>query len=336
MRRAASFRPHCETHRSVVGRFADNTEGGAGLPGRPVETMNAENNCQQTPAASREGQAAEGQGTTGPAGKPRSGRDRFIKGCFLAAVLIAAVIVYMLQRAGPRFGADWSKDLTAALDQASREERPVLAYFIEYSSAQEVQDTARTLRIGHNPKAIADARLIKVRVKTQMGSDLAGKYGLTRLPAMAVLSPQGRICKLATGPIGQEHFRVRFLEPELEGQGWLRGNPENFDLVIRNAAQAKQPVLTLFTLTPSSGDARRMAFTTLADTAAEELMRRGGFVRVVVRVEDARDELATKHGITQFPTLLLIAPDGRRTTRTGFLGLKDFREFLASVSAGPR
>ena len=79
-----------------------------------------------------------------------------------------------------------------------------------------------------------------------------------------------------------------------------------------------------------------MAFTTLADTAAEELMRKGGFARVVVRVEDARDELATKHGITQFPTLLLIAPDGRQTRRTGFLGLKDFRTFLASASAGPR
>jgi thioredoxin-related protein len=290
--------------------------------------MTAANNNSEPCSGTPDGNDDTGRAAT-RGGKAR--KDRWIKGCFLAAVLIAAVIVYVMQREGVGLHG-WEDDLEAALVRAERENRPLLVYFVRSFSADTVRRMASTtLAKPDNERAIQEAGLIKVKVKTSIDSDLAKKYGLSKLPTMVVLSPEGRKCATindyAGQFIGELPFRNEFLEPKLEG--WL-GN--NFQDALRNAGQAGKPVLALFAAVPSSGETRRLAFTTLAAEAAKDRLDKGRFVKVAVRLPGEEHPLAKQYAVARFPTLLIITPTGEHHRREGFVTLEQFTGFLASAA----
>ena len=300
--------------------------------------MNEQDTRPEGTSDARSNNDASGQEIPPPAGKGRKSRkDRWIKGSFLAAVLIAAAIVYILQLEGPKFPG-WGKDLAGALERAKSENRPVLVYFVRSSSAEIVRRMARTtLARPENLRAMKEAAFIKVKVETSADSDLAKRYGLTKLPTMVVLSPEGKRCPtmkdFAGQFIGEVPFRSELLEPKFEG--WLSNRQNDFDEVLRKARGEGLFVLALFMGTTSSGETRRLAFVTLADEAARKAIEKQQFVRITVRIADEKHPLAKRYQVVKFPTLLVITPTGRQHSIQGFATAAKFLDFLAAATSQP-
>ncbi|HUS47362.1 MAG TPA: thioredoxin family protein [Phycisphaerae bacterium] len=305
---------------------------------RYVRIMTEETSKSETgPSAQSSNKDVHQQGPAPAAAGRKLRKDRWIKRGFVAAILIAAVIVYVLQMEGPRLSG-WEDDLNAALVQAKEENRPVLVYFVRSLSSQVVRDMAnKTLAKKENKQAITDAGFIMVKVETTIESETARRYGLTKLPTMAVLSSEGARCAtmndFAGQFIGEMQFRNDFLEPKFEG--WDNVLPADFDKALDKARKEGLPVLALFTGLVSTGEARRLAFTTLASQAAGEAMEKGRFEKIIVRLLDEKHLLARDYKIARLPTLLIITPTGERRRLEGLVTKEKFLDFLAGPTSQP-
>jgi len=271
--------------------------------------------------------------------QPRKpGRDRLIKRLFILALLVAAALVYFLQLEGPSFPGWDETDLSAALETAKQKDRPVLVYFISSRPSQIARRMAKTtLAKRDNREAIDSAELIRVLVETSTDSDLATKYSLSKLPTMMVLSPEGVQCPTmkdyAGEFIGEVPFRNEFLEPRLDG--WLDSRRHNLENALRQAKREDRPLLALFMGVPSSGEARRLAFTTLAAKSAREAIQKARYLLIAARVTDEQHPLARKYGIKKLPTLVIITPAGQQRRREGYVKTEDFLKFLAPGASAP-
>lgn len=140
----------------------------------------------------------------------KRGRKHLI--LFVCIIIIAVAFVQYLQRRGPRLEG-WTDRLDAALNQGRRENRPLLVFFMgSVPGATARRLAGGTLEKSANREAIADGRFIKVKVMLSSASELAGRYKITELPTMVLLSPEGNELNRRSGFIGEVPFRRGFLD----------------------------------------------------------------------------------------------------------------------------
>lgn len=136
--------------------------------------------------------------------RPKSGKDRWVKLGFLGAVVIVALVLYMRQVQGPTLSADWGGNLDAALDTAKGSGQRVVVFF--YSPRGSHEDNSfviDSLMHSVSKNAIDNAKALRVQVAVgDPKAPLAARYALTALPAVAVLSPQGKLLDVRTGRVG--------------------------------------------------------------------------------------------------------------------------------------
>lgn len=141
--------------------------------------------------------------------------DRRVKLIFLAVAVAAALVVYLVLQRDPPLLRDWPGNLDEALRQAAKENRRVLAFFVSSPLSEDAKWIASTtLKKGHNRRAIADGKFVrvKVRLKTSLDSKTARAYRIRRLPTMLILSPDGTELNRREGRIGEVPFREGFLD----------------------------------------------------------------------------------------------------------------------------
>ncbi len=153
----------------------------------------------------------EGNTNQTPREKPR--KDRWIRLGFLAVVVVAVGAIYLVQRRGPALKG-WNPGLNAALEQAGRENRRLLVFFM-YSPPSEAarRMAATTLAQAQNRQAIEKGRFVRVKVPvSSLQSELARQYKLKSLPTMMVLDSDGIERNRREGFIGEVAFRRGFLD----------------------------------------------------------------------------------------------------------------------------
>ena len=114
--------------------------------------------------------------------------------------------------------ADWADDLGTALEQAGREGRRVLVFFMHSPPGQ----TERWLvsnTIPKNAKHIKNGSYITVKasVSRNLKDELAQRYGIREVPTLMILDSQGREIARRTGKVGETDFGRFLLDPNSPG-----------------------------------------------------------------------------------------------------------------------
>jgi len=127
---------------------------------------------------------------------------------FLAVLVAVVGFIWYIQR-NPSPPADWGTNLDDAIEQAGRENRQVLVWFTGIRNSQQWKDMRGRVRIPQTKNIIKKKNFVCVNVEvgTSMDSDLARKYGITKLPTFLILDPQGKEVKRTEGPIGEQALR---------------------------------------------------------------------------------------------------------------------------------
>jgi len=145
--------------------------------------------------------------------QPRSRQDRWVKLGFLLVAIATVAVIWWIQRNPPML-ADWADDLSTALDQARREDRRVLVFFMHSPPGQ----TERWLvsnTIPKNDKHIKGGNYIAVKasVSKNLKDELAEQYGIREVPTLLILDPQGKEIGRRTGRVGEIDFGRFLREP---------------------------------------------------------------------------------------------------------------------------
>lgn len=142
-----------------------------------------------------------------------SPRDRWIKIGFVLVLVAAVVAVYLFQKRDLSIQG-WGNDLNAALSKAKAENRMVVAFFVSSPPSDTAKQIARRrIPKGDNQKALKEGNFIPVVVSLNnaLESEPAMKYGLTKLPTLMVLLPDGTERNRNEGMIGEVDFRQNLL-----------------------------------------------------------------------------------------------------------------------------
>jgi hypothetical protein len=115
--------------------------------------------------------------------------------------------------------------------------------------------------------------------------------------------------------------------------GWSEDLEE---ALARGQAEGRHVVLFVRSF-PVSEDDKWMVLNTLAKEENRQALKKGNFI-LVERVLNRSADWARKYGLTGTPTMLVIAPDGKRFHRQeGRIGETEFRdEFLKAPLREPR
>jgi hypothetical protein len=154
---------------------------------------------------------ADAQGPAVAAAKPGApGRnDRWVKLGFLAVVLAVVAWVVYHQRTLTQL-TDWGTDLPAALAQAAREDRPVVAIIYDSPTDYNYDRLQVVVKKEGNRKAMD--KINAIRVTTRLSAADATKYGVTIYPTTLLFSPRGELQTAWAGYIGETDFRAYFLK----------------------------------------------------------------------------------------------------------------------------
>lgn len=108
----------------------------------------------------------------------------------------------------------------------------------------------------------------------------------------------------------------------------IKGWSGDLSQTLQTARAEDRPVLALFVRKPPSQTAKTIARHAI-QPANVEAVEKGRFLPVVVTT-DSNQEPATTYGIEEFPTLLVLSPQGKEVLRhEGLIGEVPFRqEFL--------
>ena len=145
--------------------------------------------------------------------KPSS--DRRVKLGFLAAAAALALVVYVALQRNPPILKDWPDDLDKAVAQSKQDGHKLLVLFMSRPPGQVAKRLAKTtLRKAHNRKAIADGKILRVKVQldTSLTDELAKRHKIRKLPTMVLLSPTGVELNRREGMVGELLFRKGFLD----------------------------------------------------------------------------------------------------------------------------
>ena len=123
--------------------------------------------------------------------KPRPNKDKLVKAGFLLLVVVLVVYIQYSQRKGPKLQG-WREDLPSALQQAQREKKPVLVFFMSRPPGENDHFIANTT-IANNSAALKQSGCILVRVAVSgLSSDIAKEYQLTSTPTLMLLDSAGK------------------------------------------------------------------------------------------------------------------------------------------------
>lgn len=159
------------------------------------------------------GQNAEAAGQAAGRETTRPGRDRTIKLAFVAVTVVVLGAIYYSQRGLGISG--WEGDVPAALTQAAAENRSVVVFFANSPPGEnERWIKANIIAKAENETALEKGRFIKVlaNVSNKSKSALARRYGITELPTLLLLGPDGAEKNRREGRIGEVEFRTGFLD----------------------------------------------------------------------------------------------------------------------------
>jgi hypothetical protein len=153
----------------------------------------------------------EERSTPAPSTSAPRRRSKYI---FAILLVVACGLVYLNQLREPGLSKDWPQGLKERLQQAKREDRRVLAFFVAYPPGEQTRRMIRTtLRKQKNHEAIRDGKFLRVREQLDPGltSELATEYHISVLPTMLLLDSDGTELNRREGFIGEVDFRTEFL-----------------------------------------------------------------------------------------------------------------------------
>lgn len=106
------------------------------------------------------------------------------------------------------------------------------------------------------------------------------------------------------------------------------GFGDNLAEAMRLAKQRNANVVVVFVAKPPSETCRWLRNTTLCEEANTQALKDGNFVAVMIRVPPSRrSEIASEFDVTEFPTTLILSPEGEELNRrVGKIGETDFRD----------
>jgi hypothetical protein len=147
----------------------------------------------------------------------KAGKDRRGKVVFALLAVGIALAIYFGYGRGQTLLPNWPTDIVEALAQAKAEDRRVVALFLsippDETTTRLVQDT---ITREPNPQSLSTGRFLVVKVKVgSAAKDAACKrFGVTRLPTLLILGPDGMELNRREGPatLGQTQFSNGFLD----------------------------------------------------------------------------------------------------------------------------
>jgi hypothetical protein len=145
---------------------------------------------------------------------PIKRKDLWVKLSFLAVVLVAAAWLVHHQFTQNRL-TGWRSDLPAALAQAAREGRPVVAIIYDSLTDYDYGRLQMVARRADNQRAMD--KMNAIRVATRLSPVEAKKYGVTTYPTTLLFNPHGEVETAWTGYIGETDFRLSFLKGQRQG-----------------------------------------------------------------------------------------------------------------------
>jgi len=107
--------------------------------------------------------------------------------------------------------------------------------------------------------------------------------------------------------------------------GWI---DDDLPEAMRLAKQRSANVVVFFVAIPPSEAGRWLRDGTLSKEPNTQALKDGNFVAVMVRVpRNRRSEIASEFDVTEFPTTLILSPEGEELNRReGKIGETDFRD----------
>ena len=132
----------------------------------------------------------------------KAATDRLVKTAFLVAIVAGAVVIYFHQRKPAQL--DWSRRPTETLEKARKTNRPVVLFFVAETQNEETRRMIETsLKHDIVKSELAERKYLTAVVEdTSMKSDLARRYGVTKLPCLVTLSAAGELRRRNSGYIG--------------------------------------------------------------------------------------------------------------------------------------
>jgi hypothetical protein len=147
----------------------------------------------------------------------KAGKDRRGKAVFIVLAVGIAMAVYFGFGRGQGLLPDWPTNVDQALTQAKTEDRRVLALFLAIPPDETTGRLVRdTISREPNPQNISKGRFIVVKVKVDTAAQDATskRFGITRLPTVLILGPDGTELNRREGSaaLGQLPFSNGFMD----------------------------------------------------------------------------------------------------------------------------
>jgi len=147
----------------------------------------------------------------------KAGKDRLGKTVFVLLAVGIGLAVYFGYGRGQTLLPSWPTDIDQALAQAKTEDRRIVALFLtmppDETTVRLVHDT---ISKEPNPQNLDKGRFLRVRVKVgSVANDATCKrFGVTRLPTLLILGPDGKELNRREGSatLGQMPFSEGFLD----------------------------------------------------------------------------------------------------------------------------
>ncbi|NLW86867.1 MAG: hypothetical protein GXY38_08335 [Planctomycetes bacterium] len=141
--------------------------------------------------------------------------DKWVKIIFLLVVVGVVVYIQYSQRKGPVVYG-WSEDLPATIQRASRQNLPVLVFFMSRPAGEADHFIVKTLK--NNKAAIEESKCLLVQAAvTGPSSELAVKYKLADTPVLMLLDSQGNEIARRTDRVGETDLPI-WLKQSLAGK----------------------------------------------------------------------------------------------------------------------
>jgi hypothetical protein len=172
--------------------------------------MATEENAPKAPGAAREVPVAASPSPSGASAKSTKHQDRRVKLAFLLVVIATTAWVTYHQLTQTQL-TDWSNDLPAALAQAAKEGRPVVAIIYDSPTDYDYGRLQVVVEKEGNRKAMKNINALRVATRNTVE---AAKYGVTKYPTTLLLNSNGQVQTAWAGYIPEIEFRQRFLKGE--------------------------------------------------------------------------------------------------------------------------
>lgn len=131
---------------------------------------------------------------------------------FLVIILVAIAGVYLHQRKGITLRG-WGDDIKQGFTDAKSGNKVLVVFFTRKPPSDVARKIAKRTTMTENRKLMLESgKYVPVYITTSLGSDMAKKYKLTKLPTLIAFHANGKERNRHEGNIGEVPFRADFLE----------------------------------------------------------------------------------------------------------------------------